>query len=319
MSPTTRSRGDHGGGDEPLIGDQAIEWEHRDLIEALRAQYLTPPSEPVVARHLSELRSSRQEPPVSRWSRGLTRAAAVTLIVALGTGAAALASRSNGPDVVSVELAGDATSTPAPTTAETVPVGNDRAQLEGASTSASSATGAAAGSSTPTVAGETTAEASASTSESSILSTTSDGPTASSPGTSGPLPPSPTTTTTTPPPTTVPPKTVPTASSTAPPSRPSTGATCAGLVATIVGTDGDDVLVGTEGTDVIVGREGDDYIDGRGGDDTICGENGKDELYGGGGDDYIDGGNGKDRLVGGGGVDKLIGGNGSNEIIQDDQ
>ena len=52
--------------------------------------------------------------------------------------------------------------------------------------------------------------------------------------------------------------------------------TCAGLVPTIVGTAGDDVLSGTPGDDVIVGLAGDDVIIGRGGDDVICGGDGAD-------------------------------------------
>jgi Ca2+-binding RTX toxin-like protein len=48
-------------------------------------------------------------------------------------------------------------------------------------------------------------------------------------------------------------------------------AECLGLEATILGTDGDDVIDGTAGNDVIVGFDGDDVINGLEGDDTICG------------------------------------------------
>jgi Ca2+-binding RTX toxin-like protein len=41
--------------------------------------------------------------------------------------------------------------------------------------------------------------------------------------------------------------------------------------ATIVGTDGNDVLSGTAGRDVIAGLDGNDVITGLGGDDVICG------------------------------------------------
>lgn len=67
-------------------------------------------------------------------------------------------------------------------------------------------------------------------------------------------------------------------------------ATCRGLVATIHGTPGDDVLVGTEGPDVIVGMAGDDTITGGGGDDVICAGAGADTVSGGDGNDVIRGG-----------------------------
>jgi Ca2+-binding RTX toxin-like protein len=69
---------------------------------------------------------------------------------------------------------------------------------------------------------------------------------------------------------------------------------CGGLQATLVGTDGADILVGTAGRDVIVGLGGNDTISGLGGDDVICGGPGNDLLIGGSGDD---------RLIGGLGVD----------------
>ena len=55
--------------------------------------------------------------------------------------------------------------------------------------------------------------------------------------------------------------------------------TCFLHEATIVGTEGDDVLAGTEGVDVIVGLGGDDTIDG-GGDiaDRLCGGDGNDQI-----------------------------------------
>jgi Ca2+-binding RTX toxin-like protein len=83
---------------------------------------------------------------------------------------------------------------------------------------------------------------------------------------------------------------------------------CDGLVATIVGTEGDDVLVGTEGNDVIVGLGGDDVIDGLGGDDVICGGDGDDVIRGGEGNDTIHGGAGNDTLYGGAGDDVVKGG-----------
>ena len=67
-------------------------------------------------------------------------------------------------------------------------------------------------------------------------------------------------------------------------------ATCAGLTATIVGTDGDDELVGTPGDDVIAGLGGQDDIDAGAGDDVVCGDAGADVLTGGEGDDRLHGG-----------------------------
>lgn len=85
---------------------------------------------------------------------------------------------------------------------------------------------------------------------------------------------------------------------------------CNGLVATIVGTSGDDVIVGTSGDDVIVGLGGRDVIRGRGGNDTICGGRGPDSIYGGSGADLLFGNKGGDLLFGGRGHDTLVGNKG---------
>src|SRR5213593_617217 len=64
--------------------------------------------------------------------------------------------------------------------------------------------------------------------------------------------------------------------------------TCVGIeerVATIVGTEGDDVIVGTSGDDVIQALGGNDQIDGGDGNDLICVGAGADIIYGGAGDD----------------------------------
>lgn len=82
---------------------------------------------------------------------------------------------------------------------------------------------------------------------------------------------------------------------------------CRGLRATIVGTDGDDVIVGTPGDDVIVAGDGADVVRGGLGDDTICGGDGDDVLAGGPGDDAVSGGPGADELLGGAGADLLSG------------
>ena len=96
--------------------------------------------------------------------------------------------------------------------------------------------------------------------------------------------------------------------------------TCAGLTATIVGTDGNDTIVGTPGADVIAALSGSDRVRGRGGDDVICGGYGADRLGGGTGDDRLFGGPGlyrddrdgphllNDWLRGGPGDDTIIGG-----------
>jgi Ca2+-binding RTX toxin-like protein len=89
---------------------------------------------------------------------------------------------------------------------------------------------------------------------------------------------------------------------------------CNGLVPTIGGTDGPDVIVGTPGPDVIVGLEGDDVIYGKGGDDVICGGPGNDTLIGGGGNDKLFGGPGDDILRGGSGDDELFGGAGDDHL-----
>jgi hypothetical protein len=101
--------------------------------------------------------------------------------------------------------------------------------------------------------------------------------------------------------------------------------TCDGLTATLIGSDGDDVITGTSGNDVIVGLEGDDEIDGAGGNDVICGGAGDDTLIGGpgdddlfgqGDDDDLQGGPGADLLDGGGGTDACNGGGGANTLVQ---
>ena len=87
--------------------------------------------------------------------------------------------------------------------------------------------------------------------------------------------------------------------------------TCFGVPATIVGTDGDDLLVGTADADVIVGLGGHDTILGLLGDDLLCGGEGNDNLDGGEGDDQLDGEGGDDFLAGGPGLDQLFGGPGN--------
>jgi Ca2+-binding RTX toxin-like protein len=89
---------------------------------------------------------------------------------------------------------------------------------------------------------------------------------------------------------------------------------CNGVVATIIGTEGPDVLVGTEGPDAIVGLGGDDVIYGLGGNDVLCGGDGSDVLRGGGGNDRLFGGDGRDTLLGESGNDQLFG-QGGNDYL----
>ena len=82
---------------------------------------------------------------------------------------------------------------------------------------------------------------------------------------------------------------------------------CGGLVATIVGTPGDDVLTGTTGDDVIAGLQGDDSIEALAGNDFVCGGEGTDTLVGGEGADKLFDGLGGGVLRGGPGNDNLRG------------
>ncbi len=91
-------------------------------------------------------------------------------------------------------------------------------------------------------------------------------------------------------------------------------ATCNGREATLIGTDGPDVLNGSPGDDVIVGLGGADKIYGFEGNDVICGGAGADRIFGGEGDDYINAGRGRDRIEGGAGNDTIIGGKGADRL-----
>lgn len=96
-------------------------------------------------------------------------------------------------------------------------------------------------------------------------------------------------------------------------------AECQGKKATVVGTNGDDVLEGTKGDDVIVALGGDDVVYAKSGVDLVCGGYGSDRLFGGPGDDGLYGGFDRfgddpsgtylvgDVLLGGEGDDRLAG------------
>lgn len=77
---------------------------------------------------------------------------------------------------------------------------------------------------------------------------------------------------------------------TAPPPSRADVPRCAGVRATIVGSDRPDRILGTAGPDVVVAGRGDDVVLLRGGNDLVCGGRGEDVLLG---------GPGADRLVGG--------------------
>lgn len=96
--------------------------------------------------------------------------------------------------------------------------------------------------------------------------------------------------------------------------------TCAGLPATIVGTDADDDLNGTGGADVVSLGAGNDQFRGGGGDDVVCGGPGRDSLYGDEGDDWLDGEEDSDsNVVGGPGDDVVHGGPGDEtRLLGDD-
>ena len=87
-----------------------------------------------------------------------------------------------------------------------------------------------------------------------------------------------------------------------------------GLAATIVGTEGNDVLSGTPGRDVIAGLGGDDMVSGLAGNDVICGGPGNDTLKGGKGNDELYGHKGNDKLYGREGNDKLFGQTGNDAL-----
>jgi hypothetical protein len=84
--------------------------------------------------------------------------------------------------------------------------------------------------------------------------------------------------------------------------------TCNGKPATIVGTDGVDVITGTPRDDVIVTGAGRDWITAGAGHDTINAGPARDILLGGTGNDTLHGATGGDTLNGARGNDTLNGG-----------
>lgn len=91
--------------------------------------------------------------------------------------------------------------------------------------------------------------------------------------------------------------------------------TCDGIPATIVGTNGDDLLVGTSGRDVIVALDGNDVIRAGAGGDIICAGAGRDRVLGGKGADRIFGGDDGDKLFGDSGADEIHGDRGNDLLV----
>jgi len=92
-------------------------------------------------------------------------------------------------------------------------------------------------------------------------------------------------------------------------------ASCRGVVASIAGTTGDDVLLGTPGPDVIAGLGGNDRIVGRAGRDLVCAGKGADSIAAGSAADRVFAGAGPDRLLGRGGPD-LLKGSAGNDVLK---
>ncbi len=97
------------------------------------------------------------------------------------------------------------------------------------------------------------------------------------------------------------------------------GELCNGLVPTIVGTSGNDVIRGTSRDDVIFAGAGNDQIRGASGSDVICGGDGNDTIYGDSQRDVIFGDAGNDVLHGGSDADEVHGGDGNDEIYGNSQ
>lgn len=74
-------------------------------------------------------------------------------------------------------------------------------------------------------------------------------------------------------------------------------------MASLVPTEGNDVLVGDKSADTIDAGAGNDIVNSGAGDDVVYGGLGDDQINAGSGDDFLEGGAGNDVLNGGGGSD----------------
>lgn len=90
--------------------------------------------------------------------------------------------------------------------------------------------------------------------------------------------------------------------------------TCRGVVASITGTAGNDVLTGTPRRDVIAAFQGEDTVVSLSGRDLICAGSGNDHVGAGSAADRVFGGAGGDRLLGRAGPDVLKGGSGPDAL-----
>jgi len=92
-------------------------------------------------------------------------------------------------------------------------------------------------------------------------------------------------------------------------------ARCAGVLATLEGTPGDNVLFGTPLRDVVVSFNGDDNVHTGGGADVVCAGDDDDVVLGDDGNDVVDLGRGNDLAKGLRGDDKLLGKSGNDGLI----
>ena len=89
---------------------------------------------------------------------------------------------------------------------------------------------------------------------------------------------------------------------------------CAGILATKVGTLGNDLLKGTRRADALVGLKGNDRLRGLDGSDKLCGGRGNDTMEGGVGKDKLMGDSGRDLALGAAGADTIKGGGGNDTL-----
>ena len=97
---------------------------------------------------------------------------------------------------------------------------------------------------------------------------------------------------------------------------------CLGHPATIVGTEGPDILNGTPAADVIVALGGKDRVTAGDGDDIVCGGPNPATFHakfpGGIWGEVLEGGAGNDTISGGAGDDLLYGGPGDDLLLVDE-